>query len=303
MADITIMILTYNHAWSLAETLDSLLTQTFQDFHLLIVDDQSSDDSHAIALGYQSRFKSCKVIRNERNLGSIGNSYASAHLAVAQAPEARFFLWACPDDVWSPTYLEVLRQKLLDDPDVVVCQTYIEEAPAVKGGQPILQRLLPLSAETYRTAKEVFYPVILPGSQGNYNQMIHGLIRMSELRSIFVAERSMYARSLTAEISLLIAMLMRGDMDVVPEHLFHKKHEVYREDRYPHDELTRYYKTLWRRAWAAAGCLPWLLRIRKPGRSLAMVLRLWLRLVVFYAHLSLYREAKRIEKRLKERIA
>lgn len=303
MADITIMILTYNHAWSLAETLDSLLAQSFQDFHLLIVDDQSSDDSHAIAREYQPRFKSCVAIRNERNLGSIGNSFASAQMAVAQAPEARFFLWACPDDTWSPSYLEVIRQKLLDTPEAVVCQTYIDEAPAVAGGDLVLQRLLPLSARNYQTAKKVFSPVVLPGSKGNYNQMIHGLIRARDLQYIFLTDRTAYAKSVTAEISLLIAMLLRGDMVIVPEQLFHKKYEVYREDRYPNDELTRYYKTLWRRAWAAAGCLPWLLRIRKAGRPVSMVILVWLRLILFYAHLGLYREAKRIEKRLKERAA
>ncbi len=298
--DIAIVMLTYNHAWSLPETLDSLLAQTFQDFHLLIVDDASRDDSYAVAQSYQSRFKNCVVIRNDPNKGSIGNSYASIGLLDEQCPNARFCMWACPDDIWSPTYLEVLRATLLNNSDAVVAQSYIDEDGPTPDAPRVLQRLLPLEARSYAAARKIFSPVILPGSIGNYNATIHGLIRHSEWRKIFSAAEAVYTRSVLAELSLIFAMLLRGSIAIAPEQLFHKRHETNREERYPDDKLTEYYRTVWRRAWAAAGCLPWFLKIRRADRPLSMVIFTWLHLIYFYAHLGLYRQAKRIEQRMRK---
>src|ERR1700749_991871 len=48
MPRVTILVPVYNGASHLAETLNSLLAQTYKDFELLIIDDGSTDDSAAI---------------------------------------------------------------------------------------------------------------------------------------------------------------------------------------------------------------------------------------------------------------
>ncbi|MDX6528235.1 MAG: hypothetical protein QOH41_525 [Blastocatellia bacterium] len=53
---VSVTIPSYNHARYLPETIDSILSQSFQDFELIIVDDGSTDDSLEIAYGYAAKY-------------------------------------------------------------------------------------------------------------------------------------------------------------------------------------------------------------------------------------------------------
>ena len=53
---VTVYISSYNHARYLPQTIDSVLTQSFQDFELLILDDGSTDNSHDVLSDYQRRY-------------------------------------------------------------------------------------------------------------------------------------------------------------------------------------------------------------------------------------------------------
>ena len=61
----------YKHGHFLAECVESILAQTFQDFEILIMDDCSPDDTPVVARS----FTDSRVIhvRNERNLGHLAN--------------------------------------------------------------------------------------------------------------------------------------------------------------------------------------------------------------------------------------
>ena len=59
----------YNCAPTLAESIDSLLNQTYKDWELVMCDDASTDDTLRIALEYAEKYDNIKVIRNEQNLG------------------------------------------------------------------------------------------------------------------------------------------------------------------------------------------------------------------------------------------
>lgn len=62
---VTVCISTYNALAYIFETIDSVLSQTFQDFELLIVDDGSTDDTCALIASYgDSRIR---LIRNRHN--------------------------------------------------------------------------------------------------------------------------------------------------------------------------------------------------------------------------------------------
>ena len=56
----------YNGERYLAEAIESVLSQTFEDFEFIIVDDASTDDSFDIAASYDD--SRIKIIRNEKNI-------------------------------------------------------------------------------------------------------------------------------------------------------------------------------------------------------------------------------------------
>lgn len=68
---VSVAIPTYRGARYIGVAIESVLRQSFSDFELLIVDDNSPDDTHAIV----ERFHDPRLVylRNERNLGPQGN--------------------------------------------------------------------------------------------------------------------------------------------------------------------------------------------------------------------------------------
>ena len=68
---VSISIPLYNCASHIRETIDSVLAQTFDDFELVIIDDQSTDDSYHIAKSYDD--PRIRVVKNIERQGFFGN--------------------------------------------------------------------------------------------------------------------------------------------------------------------------------------------------------------------------------------
>lgn len=67
---ISILMGIYNCAVTLPEAIDSLLTQTYTDWELIMCDDGSSDNTFAVAQRYQEQYpEKIILIKNARNMG------------------------------------------------------------------------------------------------------------------------------------------------------------------------------------------------------------------------------------------
>ncbi|MFA7296941.1 MAG: glycosyltransferase family 2 protein [Dehalococcoidia bacterium] len=64
---VSVVMPAYNAETTIAETLDSILAQTFEDFELVAVDDCSTDATPRILAEYAARDPRVRVVRNERN--------------------------------------------------------------------------------------------------------------------------------------------------------------------------------------------------------------------------------------------
>ena len=69
MARISVLMGIYNCASTLVEALDSLYSQTFKDFKIILCEDGSSDDTYELAKAYADNHDNIMLIRNERNMG------------------------------------------------------------------------------------------------------------------------------------------------------------------------------------------------------------------------------------------
>jgi glycosyltransferase involved in cell wall biosynthesis len=72
----------YNAEKTLARCLESINGQSYQNFNLIIVDNQSTDDSYKIACEYADAHLNTVVIRNETNVGRVDNWNKCLELAV-----------------------------------------------------------------------------------------------------------------------------------------------------------------------------------------------------------------------------
>jgi len=69
MARISVLMGIYNCAPTLAEALDSLYAQTYQDFKIILCDDGSKDNTYEVAKEYANKHDNIVLVKNEKNMG------------------------------------------------------------------------------------------------------------------------------------------------------------------------------------------------------------------------------------------
>lgn len=67
---VSVIVPNYNHQNFLAERMDSIINQSFQDYEIIIFDDASTDNSLAVLNKYKNHPKVSQFIINEKNSGS-----------------------------------------------------------------------------------------------------------------------------------------------------------------------------------------------------------------------------------------
>ena len=108
---VSVLLTVYNREPYLAESIESVLAQTWGDFELIIVDDRSTDGSVEIARRYERLDPRVRVVVNERNLGQFANRNHAATLG--KAPYLKFH---DSDDVMYPHCLGVMVPALQSEP-------------------------------------------------------------------------------------------------------------------------------------------------------------------------------------------
>ena len=111
MQRFSVIIPLYNKAPYVAKTIESVLSQSFTDYELIIVDDGSSDHSADIAFQIISGHRNCQLIRQE----NAGVSMARNKGVAASHGDYLCFLDA--DDWWEPTFLEEMDKQIDSYPD------------------------------------------------------------------------------------------------------------------------------------------------------------------------------------------
>lgn len=279
--DIAVMMMTYNNEADIRQSLETLAGQSYQNFHLVFVDDCSPDRSFAIAEEYRGKFPHVTMLRNGANKGVIRNLYDTLRFVEETVPQAEFFIWACADDWWEPTFLEKTRQRLLDNPKAAVCQTWFDTLH-VATGTTTLHKLCPVRGSSYREAAQIFRKHYSDADPTYFNFTLHGLMRRRVLRDIYPDDPQKIAYSASTELSGLIAMILHGGIDIVPERLIHRREYGRFIDNNPQDTLGRYYRNIPLRMWAALSHLPRFVKIRRRQGGPFLVLLLVLHLLVFY---------------------
>ena len=62
---VSVVMITYNHEKYIYHTIESVLNQSFQDFEIIISDDNSSDNTLEIAKSFKD--SRIKIIENKKN--------------------------------------------------------------------------------------------------------------------------------------------------------------------------------------------------------------------------------------------
>lgn len=100
---ISIVVPVYRAASYIAETIEMVIRQTYNNWELILVDDCSPDNSADIIHGMQSSHQDerIRLIRKERNEGA-----AKARNTGIEAAKGRYIAFLDADDIWLPEKLE-----------------------------------------------------------------------------------------------------------------------------------------------------------------------------------------------------
>ncbi|QSZ42369.1 glycosyltransferase [Sulfurimonas aquatica] len=98
---ISIITPSYNSSRFIAQTIESVLAQTYKNWEMIIVDDVSADGSNEIIEEYCKKDNRIKLIKLEKNSGP-----AEARNRAIQEAQGRYITFLDADDLWISEKLE-----------------------------------------------------------------------------------------------------------------------------------------------------------------------------------------------------
>jgi glycosyltransferase involved in cell wall biosynthesis len=192
---ISVILPCYNAAEFLPEAISSILSQTFTDFELILVDDGSTDGSREIISKQKDR--RIRVIRNEKNLGlieTLNTGFAAA--------KGEYIARMDADDVSRPERFEKQLAFLEKNSAVGVCGTWMH---MIHNNKVYKHRYL--TSDLIKSALVFNNPVVHPSV----------MLR----RSIFAGNANVYSASYPhgEDYALWISLLDKTNFAVLDEPL------------------------------------------------------------------------------------
>lgn len=130
MPKVSVIIPTYNRAALISRALDSVLTQTFKDFDIVVIDDGSVDNTKEVIKPYLDRI---------RYIYQTNGGISAARNRGIQESTGQYIAFLDSDDYWAPEKLQYQVEILDRDPKVgivYVRMPIVNEQGEVLGMKP-----------------------------------------------------------------------------------------------------------------------------------------------------------------------
>lgn len=112
---VSVLMTAYNREKLIGYAIESVLASTYSDFELIIVDDNSTDNTFDIALKYAEQDKRISVYSNTQNLGDYPNRNYAATLA-----KRKYIKYVDSDDAIYPYCLQVMVNGMERFPEAAI---------------------------------------------------------------------------------------------------------------------------------------------------------------------------------------
>lgn len=107
---ISIVLPTYNGSKYIAESIESVIAQTYQDWELIVIDDCSTDDTDQIVQKYADRDSRINLYKNEKNLklpASLNRGFSLS--------KGEYLTWTSDDNRFKQNALQALMDGFGDE--------------------------------------------------------------------------------------------------------------------------------------------------------------------------------------------
>ena len=116
---VSIICAAYNCAKYLPKTIESVQTQVYQNWELIVVNDCSTDSTLEVAEAYAEKDKRVKVISNPENVGP-----AKTRNNGIKAAEGKYLAFLDGDDFWEPDFISTSIDFLKSEGQVFCFASY-----------------------------------------------------------------------------------------------------------------------------------------------------------------------------------
>lgn len=196
----------YNGESLLAEAIDALLGQSYQDFELIISDNASTDGTAEICRQYAEQDPRVRYIRQPRNLGMVAN-----HNFLVGVARGEFFKWASHDDLYAGDYLQRCVDALDQHPEATLAHAWC--VLMGEAGEPIQGFRYPEATASPR-APERFRSMLFDG-KGDWT---YAVFRTSVLRGT-----PLHGTYHGGDRTLIAEFALHGTLYQVPEWMFFRR--------------------------------------------------------------------------------
>ncbi len=194
----------FNGEKYLSIAIESILSQTYPDFELIISDNASTDGTESICRAYADTDSRIKYYRNTKNIGLYENFNRVFNLS-----NCDYFKWASCDDVCKPDLISKCKDVLDLDPEIVL--TYAKATFIDERGVAVDKRDPGWNLTAEDPIERAKYVIRAHHSINSF----YGLIRSVELRRTGLFD--FYPR---ADHVLLLKLSLLGKFYEVPDALY-----------------------------------------------------------------------------------
>jgi glycosyltransferase involved in cell wall biosynthesis len=196
----------YNGGDRLAESLEALLGQSYEDFELIISDNASTDGTAGICRGYAKQDSRIRYFRQPHNIGSAPN-----HNFVIEQARGELFKHASHDDLYARDLLRLCIGALDEHPQVVLAHSW----SAIIDSSGAVTELIEYPVDTAALrASDRFRSMLFDG----WGDDEGGVVRTDVLRRTPLHASYHFAdRTFTAELAL------HGPFYMVPDWLYFRR--------------------------------------------------------------------------------
>jgi glycosyltransferase involved in cell wall biosynthesis len=244
MPRVSIAVPAYNCEKYIAQSLESLLGQTYGDFELVISDNASSDGTEEICRRYAALDRRVRYVRRTENIGGPGNFRFVWSLCSGD-----YHKWSTADDYWHKEFLAKSVAILDQNPDFVLCypktRLIDSDGKTISDYEDNLHLIDPSPRVRFRNLLELI---------GLCNAHL-GLIRRSTL-----ALTRLIAPHKFSDNDFLAELVLFGKFYLLPEVLFFRRfhpassswarsNDEHQRQYYDPGHQTSYDMHVWRKYW------------------------------------------------------
>jgi glycosyltransferase involved in cell wall biosynthesis len=211
---LTVGLPVYNGQTYVAESIEALLGQSFEDFELIISDNASTDHTEDICRQYETRDSRIRYVRQPKNIGLAPNHNFTLHQA-----RGEYIKWASHDDLYARDLLKLCVEALDEYREVVLAHSWTAMVDSM--GEVTKADKYPLKTASRHTAERFLSTLFDSGGDDD-----GGVMRTAVLRRTATKESYHHAdRTIISELTL------HGPFYHVPQWLYFRRDHPDRAER------------------------------------------------------------------------